>query len=181
MRDAIEALQGTRQLMARALGRGTVYLPLSALGKEGWPKLAAAAAAYEKRGLLPGWADPRPWEETSDPHVSQLLMGSDGAIRGWLLAEHQPAFNRHAAPVGWAGGDAEAMLLAAKGWLNALEQREGPGATLILQPTYKNGARVASLLDRHFRPHALWSDQLVISVRPVSAAGSSIARRGRSM
>lgn len=168
VRDAMDAMDQARRPIAAARGRGLTSRCLAALGTDGVERLSAAARALSGSGMLPEWADPDPWLARIDPGVTQVLCSAEGSIVGWLLAEHQPAFQRHAAPIGWAGGDPSAMLLAAHGWLTALDQRDGAGATLILQPSFRNGGRVASLLDRHFRPFALWADQLVISVRPVS-------------
>lgn len=181
LRDAQEALLLARRPIARARAAGLSSLPLAALGEDGMARLLAAAAPLSARGLMPEWAEPAPWVGRLDPAVTQVLLKADGEISGWLLAEEQPSLKRHAAPVGWCPAHPDALFLAAEAWLGALEAKAGPGATLILQPTYRNGARLASLLDRHFRPHALWADQLVISLWPLGEDTSSSARRGKSM
>ncbi|NBN79930.1 GNAT family N-acetyltransferase [Microvirga tunisiensis] len=157
--------------VARARAAGLESIRLDAAEGDLGAAVQSAARIFARAGVLPAWADPTPWLDRCDRRVTQVLRDQTGAICGWLLAEHQPAFNRWLAPIGWCSTGPAHMFLGMSAWLAALEAEAGPGATLILQPTQGNGRRVCRLLDRHFRPFALWADTLVVSRRQLVPAG----------
>ena len=161
--DRVEAMQLAARRIAAAREAGLSSLTLAAAGAEAIPRLLAHAQAVQAAGRLPAWADPAPWLPIGTPTVSQLLVDGHGMIRGWLMAQYQTASGRWLAPIGWCETGPSHMLLAMDAWLAALEETQGPGATVVLHPTLNDGAKVCRLLDRHFRPHALWADHLITS------------------
>lgn len=133
----------------------------------------AQATAFEEnaklgiaRGEIPSWAAPDRWLATADRPVSQLLVKTDGCVLGWLLCQPQPALQRWTVPIGWVSAEVPvraALVAAMARLLERLEAEHGPQATLTLQPSMGAGAKVCTLLDRRFRPHALWADRLMES------------------
>ncbi|WP_106751282.1 GNAT family N-acetyltransferase [Pannonibacter carbonis] len=165
-----DALRTFRPLMASARRHGLSSRPMAAMPDEPRNLMLAAATTFARAGAMPAWANPAPWLEHCDPAVSQLLFDENGRLCGWLLGEYQPGFTRWSVPLGWCSTDASHMLLAMDHLLCDLEHHGGPGATLILQPSQRNGHRVCTLLDRHFRPYALWADHLVSSSKTINQA-----------
>lgn len=163
--DRLEALALAERRIAAARAAGLSSISLDAAGPQARAMLISRSSALKT--LLPKWADPAPWLATCDAAVSQLLLNASGEVCGWLLAEHQPASGRWLAPIGWSETGASHMMLAMAAWLEALERTQGASATVILHPTLDNGSRVCRLLDRHFRPHALWADCLIASRKPL--------------
>jgi GNAT superfamily N-acetyltransferase len=162
-----DALRAFQPLIAAARRRGLRSFALAEAGADAPARIASAATFFTRAGSLPAWATPAPWLERCDPVMSQLLLDGEGRLCGWLLCEHQPAFHRWAIPIGWCATGPGHMLLAMEAALAALEQHAGSGATVILQPSERNGHKVCTLLDRHFRPYALWADRLVVSRKPI--------------
>ena len=162
-----DALRAFQPLIAAARRRGLRSFALAEAGADAPARIASAATFFTRAGSLPAWATPAPWLERCDPVMSQLLLDGEGRLCGWLLCEHQPAFHRWAIPIGWCATGPGHMLLAMEAALAALEQHAGSGATVILQPSERNGHKVCTLLDRHFRPYALWADRLVVSSKPI--------------
>lgn len=162
-----DALRAFQPLIAAARRRGLRSLALADAGTDTLARIAAAATSFARAGSLPAWANPAPWLKRCDPLMSQLLLDGEGRLCGWLLGEHQPNFHRWAIPIGWCATGPGHMLLAVEAALAALEQHAGNGTTVILQPSARNGHKVCTLLDRHFRPYALWADHLVTSRKPL--------------
>lgn len=135
--------------------------------------MPAQATAFEENarlgvacGEIPSWAAPDRWLATADRPVSQLLVKTDGCVLGWLLCQPQPALQRWTVPIGWVSAEVPvraALVAAMARLLERLEAEHGPQATLTLQPSMGAGAKVCTLLDRRFRPHALWADRLMES------------------
>ncbi|MFN4009008.1 MAG: GNAT family N-acetyltransferase [Pannonibacter sp.] len=165
-----DALRAFRPMMAQARRLGLSSQSLAAMPDETRSLMLAAATTFARAGSMPAWANPAPWLDHCDPVVSQVLFDQNSRICGWLLSEYQPGLTRWSIPLGWCCTGAGHMLLATDHLLCDLENQGGPGATLILQPSQHNGHKVCTLLDRHFRPYALWADHLVSSSKAISQA-----------
>lgn len=161
--EALPLGKGLRQRLDRS---GITLRSLADLAPGQVQAFEAAARNGVADGRIPGWAAPDRWLAKADRAVSQVLQRADGSVSGWLLCQRQAALQRWMVPVGWASPAVPArvaMLAAMVRLLECLEAEHGPQATLILQPTTAAGGKVCDLLDRHFRPNALWSDRLMES------------------
>ena len=168
--DRHDALPHADRLARRLESSGLLLRDLSSLSAMDLQQLEVRVQRGLSEGTLPAWANPAPWLTAADQSVSQLIVDSENAVRGWLLCQQQPALQRWMVPLGWLDselGGGQVMLAAMVRLLERLEQAHGAQAVLLLQPSVGAGARVGDLLDRRFRHHALWADRLLESRRPL--------------
>lgn len=161
-----DALPQHEMLMQHVERRGLVLRSLTSLDTRQEASFSAAITRLAARNALPVWADPQLWQEGLDREVSQVLLDAGGEPMGWLLAQHHSAPGRWTLPCGWLSPSLRwnGALIAGMGELLArLEEIRGPQSSLILQPTTTEGAKVCRLLDRRFRPYAMWADSILES------------------
>ncbi|CUB00665.1 hypothetical protein Ga0061067_12026 [Pannonibacter indicus] len=165
-----DALPQHGLLMQQLQRRGLVLKSLASLDAREEAGLSAATARLTALHAPPAWADPQLWQEGLDREVSQVLLDTAGEPLGWLLAQHHSAPGRWTLPCGWLSPSVHwhVALIAGMGELLArLEEIRGPQSSLILQPTTTEGAKVCRLLDRRFRPYAMWADSILESHKPL--------------
>lgn len=136
-----------------------------------WGERAAEILALAERlladGTAPAWADPRPWLDRLHPQASLALVDAAGAVRGWVVCQHQPSMARWYFPIGWVMEPE-----AGRGWLlgayaegaRRLEETHGGDTRVVVESTSGLHA-MWRVLDRHFSPHADWADHLMESRR----------------
>lgn len=123
----------------------------------------ALADAETACGAIPAWTHPGPWQDRLSPLASMILTTDQGAVQGWVVCEHQAQQNRWHFPIGWVlpPFDAKGWLLAAyaEGALR-LEQQVGPNARAVIESAPEQ-AGMWRIFERHFQPHADWSDLML--------------------
>jgi len=165
--DRFEAGEKIRRRIERA---GVSIASFAELGAAFDREILPAVDAQIAAGEVPAWADPRPWSTEMDRDLSLLLRAADGRRLGWLVCGHEANLDRWRVLIGWVAPDAPrgAIFAAMADLLARLEAAHGPTAPLLVQPSARNGAALWPVLDRHFRPSALWADHVLESRRDLA-------------
>jgi len=126
--------------------------------------LAEAAIAA---GTAPGWSHPGRWQQSLDPDLSLVVTTADGQAAGWVVCEYQPALSRLYYPIGWLVPpyDRQGWLLGAYAVGAERAVAKYGGATPAVIETGAAQQGMWRLFERHFQPHAHWTDRLVESCR----------------
>lgn len=125
------------------------------------------AEAVVATGAAPAWARPALWEKTLDPDLSLVIADADGQPAGWVVCEYQPHLTRLYFPIGWMVPpyDARGWLLGAYAVGAERAAAKYGGSTLAVIETGSMQQGMWRLFERHFQPHARWTDRLMVASR----------------
>lgn len=128
------------------------------------------AEAVIADGAAPAWARPALWEKSLDPDVSLVIADAAGQPAGWVICEYQPHLSRLYFPIGWMVPpyDARGWLLGAYAVGAERAMAKYGGSTLAVIETGSMQQGMWRLFERHFQPHARWTDRLLISSRSLA-------------
>lgn len=125
------------------------------------------AEAVVAGGGAPAWARPALWTETLDPDLSLVVADAAGQLAGWVVCEYQPQFSRLYFPIGWMVPpyDGRGWLLGAYAVGAKLAAAKYGGSTLAVIETGAMQQGMWRLFERHFQPHARWTDRMMTASR----------------
>lgn len=154
-------------LLKRLEGGGFCIHSWRDRGDEG----ARLADAVIAQGGAPAWAGPAFWAETLDPDLSLVITDAGERPVGWVICEYQPQLSRLYFPIGWMVPpyDARGWLLGAYavGAQRAAEKHGESALAVIETGAAQQG--MWRLFERHFQPHARWTDRLMMSTRGIAS------------
>jgi len=156
-----------RERLLRRLAEGGFRIHSWRDRTEAAVRLAETAIAA---GTAPGWSHPGRWQHSLDPDLSLVVTNADGDAVGWVVCEYQPALSRLYYPIGWLVPpyDRQGWLLGAYavGAERAVAKYGGTTPAVIETGAAQQG--MWRLFERHFQPHAHWTDRLVESCRRIA-------------
>lgn len=123
----------------------------------------ALAERVVAEGAAPRWTLSADWEQKLDADLSLVITDAGDRAVGWVVCEYQPHLARLYYPIGWmvAPYDGSGWLLGAYAVGAELAAVKYGGATLAVIETGSQQHGMWRLFERHFQPHARWTDRLL--------------------